>query len=51
MPPAMMVVLTIGTIWAVFYVGRSVRSVFLQRRNLAHYEKGEPLEGGVDKWD
>jgi len=51
MSTSMLVVLSIGTLGCAVYVGRSIRSVFLQRRNLVHYEKDEPLEGGVDRWD
>jgi hypothetical protein len=45
------IVLVVGLVGATLYVGRTVRSVLLQRRNLKHYERDEPLEGGVDKWD
>ena len=51
MSTSMSIVLTAGLIFAFVYVGRSVRSVLLQRRNMAHFRKDEPLEGGVDKWD
>lgn len=51
MSASMAIVLTIGLTFALVYVGRSVRSVLLQRRNMAHFHKDEPLEGGVDKWD
>ena len=33
------------------YIGKQIRDLRMQRRNLQHYEKDEPLEGGVDKWD
>lgn len=45
------IVLAIGVTGFVLYVGRRVREVIIQRRNLRHYERDEPLEGGVDKWD
>jgi hypothetical protein len=51
MSTSMLVVLSIGTLGCALYVGNSIRSVLLQRRNLVHYEKNEPLEGGVDRWD
>ncbi len=50
MSPAI-IVLLVGLVGAALYVGRQIRAVRLQRRNLKHYERDEPLEGGVDKWD
>jgi len=35
----------------VFFIAYQIKLVRLRRRNLAHWEKDEPLEGGVDRWD
>lgn len=51
MSPALVIVLGVSLTGLVLYIGRSLREVRLQRRNLQHYERNEPLEGGVDKWD
>lgn len=51
MSPTLAIVLAISLVGLTLYIGKQIRDVRLQRRNLQHYEKNEPLEGGVDKWD
>ena len=33
------------------FLAVQIRALRLKRRNLKHWEKNEPLEGGVDRWD
>ena len=51
MSPTVAILLTVAAAGLILYIGKQIRDLRMQRRNLQHYEKGEPLEGGVDKWD
>lgn len=50
MPLPALVVVTLVSIGAVVYLVFQVRALRRQKRNLQHWEKGEPLEG-VGDWD
>lgn len=51
MPTWAAVLLTLTVLVCGGYLFHQIKQVRLKRRNLRHWEKGEPLEGGVDKWD
>lgn len=50
MPLPALIVVTLVSIGAVVYLIFQVRTLRRQKRNLEHWEKGEPLEG-VGDWD
>lgn len=47
--PALVVILLVSAGCVVFLV-REVRTLLRRKRNIKHWEKGEPLEG-VGDWD
>jgi hypothetical protein len=51
MPTWFAIALPVLVLGCVAFLVHQVRQIRLQKRNLKHWEKGEPLEGGVDKWD
>jgi hypothetical protein len=50
MPLPALVAVILTSIGCVIYLVFQVRSLRRQKRNLEHWEKGEPLEG-VGEWD
>jgi hypothetical protein len=50
MPLPAIVIVTLVTIGSIVFLAQQVRTLRRRRRNLRHWEKGEPLEG-VDDWD
>jgi hypothetical protein len=50
MPLPMLVIIILVSIGAVVWLGFQIQSLRRQKRNLIHWEKGEPLEGTGD-WD
>lgn len=50
MPLPAIVAVTVVSIGCAVFLGNGVRSLRRRRRNLRHWEKGEPLEG-VGDWD
>jgi len=50
MPLPAIVAVTIAVIGATVFLANGVRTLRRRKRNLAHWEKGEPLEG-VGDWD
>lgn len=50
MPVPALVIVTLVSIGAVVWLAVQVRNLRRQKRNLQHWEKGEPLEG-VGDWD
>ncbi len=50
MPLPVLVVVVLVSIGAVVWLAFQVRNLRRQKRNLQHWEKGEPLEGTGD-WD
>jgi len=50
MPLHFKVIVTLVAIGCVVFLVNGVRALRRRRRNLIHWEKGEPLEG-VDDWD
>jgi len=50
MPIPAAVALTITVVGAVAFLANGVRTLRRRKRNLAHWEKNEPLEG-VGDWD
>jgi hypothetical protein len=51
MPLPAIIAVSLAIIGASFYVSIGIRAFFRRRRNIARWERGEPLEGGVDDWD
>jgi hypothetical protein len=51
MPLPAIVAVSIAVIGSAVFLGNGVRTLRRRKRNLAHWEKGEPLEGGRDDWD
>ena len=51
MPIPAAIALTITIIGAVAFLANGVRQLRRRKRNLVHWEKGEPLEGDVSDWD
>ncbi|MDZ4693679.1 MAG: hypothetical protein SGI86_00910 [Deltaproteobacteria bacterium] len=51
MPTWAKILTTIAVVCSVLWLVYQIKLVRLRRRNLIHWEKGEPLEGGVDRWD
>jgi len=50
MPIPAAIALTITVIGAVAFLTNGIRALRRRKRNLEHWEKGEPLEG-VGDWD
>jgi hypothetical protein len=50
MPLAVKVIVALVVLGCVVWLTRQVRELRRQKRNLIHWEKGEPLEGAGD-WD
>jgi hypothetical protein len=50
MPLPMLVIVVLVSAGCVVFLVRGVRDLRRKKRNLEHYEKGEPLEG-VGDWD
>ena len=50
MPLPAMVIVGIAVLGSIAFLVQQVRSLRRQRRNLRHWERGEPLEG-VSDWD
>jgi hypothetical protein len=50
MPVPAIVAVSIAVIGAVVFLANGIRTLRRRKRNLAHWEKGEPLEG-VGDWD
>jgi hypothetical protein len=50
MPIPAAVAVTIAVIGGVVFLANGVRTLRRRKRNLVHWEKGEPLEG-VGDWD
>ncbi len=50
MPVPMIVITVIVSIGCVLFLVAQVRTLRRRKRNLEHWEKGEPLEG-VGEWD
>jgi len=50
MPLPMIIIVTLVSAGCVAFLVAQVRSLRRQKRNLEHWEKGEPLEG-VGDWD
>ena len=50
MPVPMLVVIILVSAGCVVFLVQQVRDLLRKKRNLEHYEKGEPLEG-VGDWD
>jgi hypothetical protein len=51
MPLWAIIAVSLALAGASFYVSIGIRTFFRRRRNIARWERGEPLEGGVDDWD
>lgn len=51
MPTWFLVLLTLVVAVCLGFVGYQIKMVRQRRRNVKHWEKDEPLEGGVDRWD
>jgi cell division protein FtsL len=50
MPLPMLIIVILVSAGCVVFLVRQVRELRRQKRNLEHWEKGEPLEG-VGDWD
>jgi hypothetical protein len=50
MPLPALVIVSIAIVGSVVFLVYQVKSLRRQRRNLRHWERGEPLEG-VSDWD
>jgi hypothetical protein len=50
MPLPAIVLVTVVTLGCVLFLAQQVRTLRRRKRNLRHWEKGEPLEG-VGDWD
>jgi hypothetical protein len=50
MPLPALIAVSIAVIGAVIFLANGVRTLLRRKRNLEHWEKGEPLEG-VGDWD
>ncbi|HET6280030.1 MAG TPA: hypothetical protein VFH73_03660 [Polyangia bacterium] len=50
MPVPAIVLVTLVTLGCVLFIAQQVRELRRRKRNLRHWEKGEPLEG-VGDWD
>jgi hypothetical protein len=51
MPLPAIVAVSIAVAGSAIFLTNTVRDLRRRKRNLIHYEKGEPLEGGADDWD
>jgi hypothetical protein len=51
MPLPALVAVSVAVIGSAVFLGNGIRTLRRRRRNLAHWEKDEPLEGGRDDWD
>ncbi|HVX96017.1 MAG TPA: hypothetical protein VHK47_13990 [Polyangia bacterium] len=51
MPLPAIIAVSLAVLGSSIYVANGIRGFFRRRRNLARWERGEPLEGGVDDWD
>jgi hypothetical protein len=51
MPVPAIVAVTLVSIGCAVFLSNGIRTLRRRKRNLEHYEKGEPLEGGRDDWD
>jgi hypothetical protein len=50
MPLPALIIVTLVSIGCVIFLVKQVKNLRRQKRNLDHWEKGEPLEG-VGDWD
>jgi hypothetical protein len=50
MPVHFKVIVTLVVIGCLLFLANGIRTLRRRKRNLEHWEKGEPLEGGVDDW-
>jgi hypothetical protein len=50
MPISALIIVTLVSIGCVIFLVKQVKNLRRQKRNLVHWEKGEPLEG-VGDWD
>jgi hypothetical protein len=50
MPVPVLIIVTLVSIGCVIFLARQVKDLRRKKRNLEHWEKGEPLEG-VGDWD
>jgi hypothetical protein len=50
MPPWALIAVTIASIGCAMFLAAQIRTLRRRKRNLAHWEKDEPLEGAGD-WD
>jgi hypothetical protein len=50
MPVPAAIAVTIAVVGSIVFLTNGVRTLRRRKRNLEHYEKGEPLEG-VGDWD
>jgi hypothetical protein len=50
MPLSMLVILVLVSAGCIVWLVQQVRRLLRQKRNIRHWEKGEPLEGAGD-WD
>jgi hypothetical protein len=51
MPLPAIVAVSIAVAGSAVFLTNTIRDLRRRKRNLEHYEKGEPLEGGADDWD
>ena len=51
MPLPAIIAVTLAVIGSLIFLSNGIRSLRRRKRNLARWERGEPLEGGVDEWD
>jgi hypothetical protein len=51
MPLPAAIAVTIAVLGSAAYLTNTVRTMLRRRRNMKHWEKGEPLEGGIGEWD
>lgn len=51
MPTWAAIAFPLTVIGCVVFLAYQIKMIRQQKRNIKHWEKGEPLEGDVDKWD
>ncbi len=51
MPMPAIVCLSVLVLGSILFIGLQLKELRLRNRNIKHWERDEPLEGGAGDWD